>query len=146
MKTILRISLTTCILIIFSISVLSETTNDPRKTNDDNPRGITYVVVEVDATNMTGLCHSYRIIVIDENGMIVDEPKVYHEGITKYIFREMGPVTGERTAILEVIPDTSPNTCNQNLYSVPDTQSNRFGNGQTYLFYLYPEISVAITH
>lgn len=141
MKTLFRISTTLIIILYFSFSAHTATKNDPRKTNNDNPKGITYVV-EIDATNITSLCHSYRIFVTDESGLIIDEPKAFHEGIINYVFHEMGPVSGRRIAHMESIPNSAPNICSQALYSAPDIQSNTFRNGATYLFYLSPMVSL----
>jgi len=139
MKTFLRIAISACILLYFSFSGHTETKKDPRKSNGTNPKGITYLV-EIDAANIIGLCHSYRIIIRDENGVIIDEPKLFHEGIVKYVFHEMGPVSGKRIAHMEQIPNSAPNVCSQALYSTPHIHSNTFRNGATYLFQLSPVV------
>jgi hypothetical protein len=117
------------------------TKNNARKTNNDNPKGITYVV-EIDATNITSLCHSYRIFLTDESGLIIDEPKAFHEGIINYVFHEKGPISGTRIAHMEQISNSTPNICSQALYSAPDIQSNTYRNGATYLFHLSPMVSL----
>jgi len=89
---------------------------------------------------MAGLCHSYRIILTDEDGLLVDEPKTYYEWIDTYVFHEIGPVSGKRIAHLEKIHNSSPNTCNQTLFTAPNAVTDLFRNGETYLFYLSPAI------
>lgn len=142
MKTFFRIALAFSIFIFFAFSAHSTTKKDPRFSNGNNPKGITYVV-ELDASNMAGLCHSYRVIITDENGLVVDEPKTFHEEINTYVFHEMGPVSGTRIAQLEKIQNSSPYACKQAIYTIPNAVTNIFRNGATYLFDLAPEIMPA---
>jgi hypothetical protein len=137
MKTFIRTAIAFTIFLFFAFNANSISKKDPRITNGNNPAGITYVV-EVDMANTGGICHAYSILITDENGALAASPKSFQEGISTYVFHEKGPVSGQRIARMVKGPNSSPNTCNQVLFAVPDAVTSIFRNGSTYLFYLSP--------
>ena len=134
MKNLTLSMMSLAMILIVATTVYSVTTNKP----PTNSPGITYVV-SVDASNVNGLCHPYYVTISDNNGNIVATPKLYHEGITNYVFHEAGPVYGPRVANLEKMGNSDHHVCNQTIYTIPDVINHRFfSNNTTYQFELYP--------
>lgn len=142
MKTFFRTAIAFCIFLFFAFNANSISKKDPRITNGSNPAGITYVV-EVDMVNTGGICHTYSILITDENGILADRPKSFQEGISTYVFHEKGPVSGQRIARMVRESNSSPNICSQALSTVQNAVTSNFRNGSTYLFYLSPNSTTA---
>ncbi len=135
MKNLTLSMISLAMILIVATTVYSVTTDKPAPTNSP---GITYVV-SVDASNADGLCHSYYVTISDNNGNIVGTPKLYHDGITNYVFHEAGPVYSPRVANLEKMENSDHHVCNQTIYTIPDVLNHRFfSNNTTYQFELYP--------
>lgn len=142
MKKILQVSASLLIVLLFTSVVHSIDTIDPRNSSLNSAAGITYIV-DVQHTNTSSLCNLYYVMVTNENGEPVDQPKVYVEGVTTYVFHEDGPINETRTAHLTKVYGNSPppSTCNQTLYATPMSISSSFRNGSTYMFYLNPSLN-----
>jgi hypothetical protein len=139
MKKTLNVFTTVMILALITVGTQSFTTKRPEVANEIHHTGITYVVT-VDHPNGTGMCHSYLVVISDEEGNPIDAPIPYHEGIDNYIFHENGPVTGTRTAHLQRIHSSGQHHCSQVMITPPDQITGCFRNGSTYLFSLHPQV------
>jgi hypothetical protein len=140
MKNILKIAASLLVVFFVTSTAYSLTKNNPKTSTSSNPSGITYVV-EVNFTNPGSFCHSYQVVLTNENGVPVTAPIDYNIGITNYVFHENGPVNGTRIAHLERVSSSSSVACNQSVYSSPNAVATNFRNGSTYMFYLSPTIT-----
>jgi hypothetical protein len=141
MKKFLRIIAAISIIAFVIAGADSFAKKHPGKTTQNSNHGITYLVT-VTHTYGGGVCHSYQIILRDEDGNQVGPALPYYEGIDNYIIRESGPVTGTRIAYLERIDGAGQVLCNQVLQTQPDQITGDFRNGYTYIFSLYPTINL----
>lgn len=140
MKKTLKVFASLLIVLLFTSGVHSLDTKDPNNSLN-SAAGITYIV-DIQPTNTGSLCHLYYVMVTNENGEPVDQPKAYIEGVNTYIFHEAGPVNATRTAHLTRVHGNSPpSSCNQILYTNPTSITNNFRNGSTYMFYLDPSLN-----
>jgi hypothetical protein len=71
------------------------------------------------------------VAVADQDGHFVLPPQAYRPGITTYFFKETGPVTGTRTAVLMAAPVPDA-VCPVNRPS--DARTGTFQPDKTYLF------------
>ena|SRR5210317_1318548 len=125
------------LIVLLSVSVQSNSKKDPRRTNGNNPAGITYVV-NIDPSDAGSVCYAYIVLLKDENGNNVGNSWVYTEGINTYVFHEAGPVSGTRTAHLERIDYNCSSNCGNIFYTQPAMIQNNFRSGRTYIFNLHP--------
>ena len=126
------------LILLLAVSVQSNSKKDPRRTNGNNPVGITYVV-NIDASNAGNICFTYIVSIKDENGNNVGNSWVYMEGISSYVFHEAGPVSGTRTAHLDRIDFQCSQNCGNVFYTQPAMlNNNNFRSGRTYIFNLEP--------
>lgn len=125
------------LIVLLSVSVQSNSKKDPRRTNGNNPAGITYVV-NVDATGAGNVCFAYIVSIKDENGNYVDGSIVYTAGVETYVFHESGPASGTRSAHLERIDYSCSNSCSNVFYTQPAMLNNNFRSGRAYIFNLQP--------
>jgi len=142
MKTYLGIVVGFVMILFITTTAFSASKKNPKTSTSNNPAGVTYVV-EVDPANAGGSCHTYCIILTNKDGVAVDAPKVFQEGITTYVFHENGHVSGTRIAHMKKINSSNPDGCNQVLYTLPVEVTNNFRSGSTYLFNLKPTLNAA---
>jgi hypothetical protein len=136
MKTLITKLIVLALIIFFAGPSLSYSKKDPPKTNNgNNSAGVTYVV-EVDAEAAGNHCYTYIVSIKDEYGNNVDGSIIYMEGVTTYVFHEIGSITGTRSAHMERI-NTNHN-CSNIYYTNPDHKKTNFRNGRTYMFSLTP--------
>jgi hypothetical protein len=96
---------------------------------------IAYVINVNHGDHLTGFNCTYYLFISDERGKMVAPPQVFRNGIWTYTFKELGPVTGTRTA--QMVRD--PNIACLGSYSfAPATMSGTFKGGASYLFNLTP--------
>lgn len=138
MKKILGVTASLLILLFVTSSAFSLTGNKP-KTSLGNPAGITYLV-EVNMMNVGSLCHTYQVVLADENGIPISSPITYQAGITNYVFHESNSVNGTRIAHFEKVSSSNPIACGQSIFSSPEVITNFFREGSTYHFQLNPTI------
>ncbi len=86
------------------------------------------------------LCGAYLIMITDGNGKQVAPVQYYVEGVTNYMFTEVGRnFTGVRTAKMIAAPTKNEPVCDQLLSTEPDSKFTYYVIGQTYPFHLYPK-------
>lgn len=141
MKKISVILVSIALIFAFSSAANPHKEGKERTNNPGPPPGITYVV-SVYAPAGIQFCGEYYVTIRNEFGFPVGAQIQYQPGISDYVFREMGPVSGIRTAVLT--RNLSPaSTCLHSLYTVPVSVKTNFRNGTTYLFNLFPSAQSA---
>jgi hypothetical protein len=136
MKTKTIISAISLALVLAAGSLFANRTNDTRPT--DRQKTITYAVkINCNANFYIAYCH-YAIAITNENGRLVGPAQEFHPGISVYTFKEAGPVTGTRIAVMFAHP-ASPSGWIPDGWSVPPSiKTGTFIGGETYQFELTP--------
>jgi len=143
MKKFLKTITILSIIFFTAASVSSYAKKNPgkTKTSGNNPAGINYVVT-ITTPECGGMCHTYSVVIKDENGNIIGSPLVFQEGVDNYVFHESGPVSGTRIAYLEKIYVSGKYICSRVLVTQPEQITGYFRSGSTHLFHLYPAMVV----
>jgi hypothetical protein len=94
--------------------------------------------VNVDITYEKPLCNIYLIEIRDGNGVLVAPAQRYISGVSQYNFKERGPASGVRVAILKRAIFGDHFVCLYELFTPPVVICGPFQVGQTYRFDLIP--------